>query len=305
MEIIVVDDASTDNSIDIIEELCYKYNDILKIKKIKKNGGPARARNKGAHLANGDYYFFIDSDTIMLKSTLTNFIRRIHNADAVTGIYHWKPMNNSFVAWYKALLTHSLFIREGVFEHDVFNSAVAGIRANIFDKSGGFCEDLVWGMDYENEEFGYRLCIDHRILFDPSVCVQHNFPGFIKMTKNYFHRVSLWMELFMIRRKFESGGLATGGMGLATLGAPLTIMTLPLMLLTHQALMVPFFFMFIYLYGYQQFFSIIVKKKPFFLPISILFGFYFSSVITLGAFYGVVKTITGLSIVKSVTNWEY
>lgn len=301
MEIIVVDDASNDNSIDIVEELCYQYKDILKVIKIKKNGGPAKARNRGAHFANGDYYFFVDSDTLMLKSTLANFINRIHNADAVTGVYHWEPINNSFVAWYKALLIHSLFTREGVFEHDVFNSAVAGIRANIFDKSGGFCEDLIWGMDFENEEFGYRLYINHRMLFDPNVLVQHKFPEFFKMTKNYFNRVSLWMELFMIRRKFERGGLATGKMGLTTFGAPLAIMTFPLALLTHQALMIPVFFIFIYLYGYRHFFSIVIKKKPFFLPLSIFLGFYFSTVITLGAFYGVVKTITGLSIVKSLT----
>ena len=31
MEIIVVDDASTDDSTDIVKELCYKYNDFLKI----------------------------------------------------------------------------------------------------------------------------------------------------------------------------------------------------------------------------------------------------------------------------------
>tara|TARA_B100000315_G_scaffold260428_2_gene321729 strand:- start:4419 stop:5360 length:942 start_codon:yes stop_codon:yes gene_type:complete len=300
MEIIVVDDASTDNSADIVKELCNKYNDFLRIIEIKKNGGPARARNKGARLATGDYYFFIDSDTTMLKNTLTNFIKRISDCDSVSGIYHWKPINNSFVAWYKALLNHSLFIRDGVFEYDVFNSAVAGIGANVFDKSGGFCEDLLWGMDYENEEFGYRLFKDHRMIFDPCVCVQHKFPGFIPMTKNYFHRVSLWMELFMIRRKFESGGIATGNMGIATLGAPLSIISLPLLLLTPKAFLVPVTFIFFYLYGYRQFFTIVVKKKPFFLPVSIILGLYFSSVIALGAFLGVIRVSTGMSRVKKI-----
>ena len=102
----------------------------------------------------------------------------------------------------------------------------------------------------------------------------------------------------MLRRKFESGGLATGKMGLATLGAPLAILTLPLMLITPKASMVSIIFLIIYLYGYRNFFSIIIKKNPFFLPVSIVLGLYFSSVIALGAFFGFIRVLVGIGRVN-------
>ncbi len=102
----------------------------------------------------------------------------------------------------------------------------------------------------------------------------------------------------MLRRKFESGGLASGKMGLATLGAPLAILTLPLMALIPEALIVSIFFIIIYLYGYRNFFSIIFEKKPFFFPVSVVLGLYFSSVIVLGAFFGFVRVLVGTSRVN-------
>ena len=58
IEIILVNDGSTDNSQKIIE----KFSD-TRIKLInKKNGGQSSARNVGLDVANGEYIGFIDSD---------------------------------------------------------------------------------------------------------------------------------------------------------------------------------------------------------------------------------------------------
>jgi len=60
-EIIVVNDGSTDNSKDIINEYKEKYpNKIVCVD--KKNGGLSSARNKGVKKAKGDYILFLDSD---------------------------------------------------------------------------------------------------------------------------------------------------------------------------------------------------------------------------------------------------
>jgi len=61
IEIIIVNDGSPDNSEEIINKFCKKYNKIVFSYK-KKNGGLSSARNYGIEKANGEYIAFVDSD---------------------------------------------------------------------------------------------------------------------------------------------------------------------------------------------------------------------------------------------------
>lgn len=60
LEIILVDDGSTDNSRNIIEEYSEKDSRIVKI--FKNNSGVSDTRNKGIDIATGDYIGFVDGD---------------------------------------------------------------------------------------------------------------------------------------------------------------------------------------------------------------------------------------------------
>ena len=64
IEIIVVNDGSTDNSQEIINEYEKKYPNLLKSYE-KENGGLSDARNYGLEKANGDYICFVDSDDFL------------------------------------------------------------------------------------------------------------------------------------------------------------------------------------------------------------------------------------------------
>lgn len=66
IELIVVDDGSTDNSPQILQQ----YGDRIRVI-FQKNSGPAAARNTGMRAAKGDFIAFNDSDDIWLEGKLT------------------------------------------------------------------------------------------------------------------------------------------------------------------------------------------------------------------------------------------
>ena len=69
-EIIVIDDASTDDSLKIIKSI---NNPKVKIFSLPQNSGPAAARNLGIKKAIGDYVFFLDADDTIHIETLKSF----------------------------------------------------------------------------------------------------------------------------------------------------------------------------------------------------------------------------------------
>ena len=72
LEIVVVNDGSTDNS----EEKIKQYDD-KELKYIKqKNGGLSSARNTGLKVSSGDFVFFLDSDDMLPKEAIIALYNR-------------------------------------------------------------------------------------------------------------------------------------------------------------------------------------------------------------------------------------
>lgn len=89
IQIIMVDDLSTDNTRDIMDEYCAKYDNMIGIKLTKNNKVAGKARNEGMKLATGKYLMFADSDDFYPDyafQTLFNAIEE-KNADFITGNY--------------------------------------------------------------------------------------------------------------------------------------------------------------------------------------------------------------------------
>ena len=63
-ELLVVDDYSTDNTVEIVKALVEKDSRIEVIRLPSNSGGPATPRNIGVKQANGNYVAFLDSDDI-------------------------------------------------------------------------------------------------------------------------------------------------------------------------------------------------------------------------------------------------
>lgn len=80
IEIILVDDGSTDNSGKICDELKNKDSRIVVIH--KKNGGLSEARNVGIENATGKYIAFVDSDDYILNDMYEILYRNLIENDA-------------------------------------------------------------------------------------------------------------------------------------------------------------------------------------------------------------------------------
>lgn len=73
LEIIIIDDYSSDNSKKIIED--YKsIDDRIKTIYQKKNKGVSEARNEGIKASTGDYIIFVDSDDMLKKSAIKEMV---------------------------------------------------------------------------------------------------------------------------------------------------------------------------------------------------------------------------------------
>ncbi len=110
IEVILVDDASPDKSIDIAKEFIniYKCSNVFKIITHEQNRGLSAARNTGIKNSTGDYLYFLDSDDELYDknaiSILTENAAETH-ADVVIGNYMGIKPNSCYESKYNVKCT--------------------------------------------------------------------------------------------------------------------------------------------------------------------------------------------------------
>ena len=88
LEVIMVDDGSTDGSVAICEEFAARDERFKLVR--QPNGGLGNARNNGAKVATGEFLNFLDSDDVLPKHALRTLIRSLDKtgSDFATGNVH-------------------------------------------------------------------------------------------------------------------------------------------------------------------------------------------------------------------------
>ena len=82
-ELLIVDDCSTDNSKNIVEEYEPRFDGKLKYIKMKKNtGAAALPRNTGIRLSRGKYIAFIDPDDLFINNALEDLFNAAESTQA-------------------------------------------------------------------------------------------------------------------------------------------------------------------------------------------------------------------------------
>ncbi len=80
-ELIIADDYSTDNTVDIIENYCKERHNILLIKRFNNSGGARLPRKEAAYAATGDFIMTYDADDFLDK----DYIEKMYNRLLETG----------------------------------------------------------------------------------------------------------------------------------------------------------------------------------------------------------------------------
>ncbi len=198
-EVIVVDNGSTDGSLNYVKKRFIKNSEKLRLIGLEKNYGPSKARNEGVKLSRGKYLAFLDNDTQVDKNWIIEAIK-LFESDKKIGCLQCKLLllkeKNRF-DYAGEYLTPSGFlaqrakyreIDDGQYDQpaEILAAKSAGmfIRKDVFEKIGGFDEDYF--IYVEETDLCWRSwLIGYKTVFCSHSVVYHEFGTSIKiLSKN-------------------------------------------------------------------------------------------------------------------------
>ena len=208
LEIIVIDDGSTDGSRELLKAIDDKRVKIFD----KENGGPSSARNFGIEKAKGEYLLFVDSDDDVEKNYVKKMVKAMSDgiAMAVCGVKYCKLDNNSKEDVYlddfpycedetnKDLMLRSL-LHDGrmypVF-NKIFRTDIIKNNKLKFDESMDFGEDTKFVMDYlENVDGVIKFVLEPLYIYyaGTSTSTAKRMQGEWKNWKKCFDNLKKWI----------------------------------------------------------------------------------------------------------------
>lgn len=191
-EVIIVNDGSTDSSLDICMSYRNKYNYFMLIS--QENKGQSAARNIGMEIASGDYIMFLDSDDYLRKDTV-KLLKELLKKEQYDAIY---------------------------FDADIHHTDLSyQVGRNIYDRSNSALDGNIWsGWEY----FSRCYPRDYVVSVCMAVCrkkviedAELTFPEKVYYEDNYFSYMFLIYARKMIhiserlyQRRYRENSTITG-----------------------------------------------------------------------------------------------
>ena len=158
VEIIIVDDKSTDETVEIIKAN-FDGNSIIKILNQSNNQGPSAARNRGWDAAQGDYVAFLDGDDVFVPNKIEIISNLLTVQNQIDFLFH------DYKLWDLSPLQHSNsqinaipFVFYKLLKGNTISTCTMIVRRKIdirFDESMRFCEDfdIALRLSYAHETY--------------------------------------------------------------------------------------------------------------------------------------------------------
>ncbi|MHC4995621.1 MAG: glycosyltransferase family 2 protein [Planctomycetota bacterium] len=199
MEVVVVDNGSTDGSQGRVRELQEGWGDgrPLRLVELGENLGPATARNRGVEASTGELLYFLDSDALLAKNGLRKLVDRVR-AEPDIAVIGCKVINATSLGidqW----IYHQPYEKYGNRGFDTYSFSAAGVmvRADAFKAVGGFWDELF----IYNEEVDLSIRVIRcgwRVVYTPDIKVYHRVsPHGRALSGAYFYyQVRNWIWIF-------------------------------------------------------------------------------------------------------------
>ena len=197
IEVIVVDDGSSDNTL----QLAKSFGDKVRVFS-RKNGGAAAARNYGVQQAKGDWVAFLDADDIWLpqnlEQQLTNCKGMVwsHSDSVFIGDGHDGTVRSSDLApKYGGEVIPQLVV------NNFIGTSTVMMKRDVYLEMGGFDESLRALQDWD---LWLRMASKYELSYTPDVLAQYRVHA---ASTSRSARKTLPYHLEVIKRTFELGGV--------------------------------------------------------------------------------------------------
>ena len=173
LEVLIIDDCSSDRTVIICEELV-KENDKIKAFFLNKNKGPAGARNIGLKKAKGKYITFLDADDYYLEGRFVKSISIMEKSLDVHGVFS-SVKNLGYEKYEKKygqseiLKINSIVAPEKLFSYmvedknELFHLSSLIFRSEILKNVGYFDEQFLFSEDLD---YLYRIALKYTLVSD-------------------------------------------------------------------------------------------------------------------------------------------
>jgi len=160
-EVVLVDDGSTDDTLEVVKKSQCLFDGSLKIV-AKKNGGVSQARNLGIQIATGEFIVFVDADDTVENNYLHLLVSPLKENTGVdlsiigyysefdNGKLKYKTTGQAMEMSYKVAIYNSfiLFEYEGYPWNKMYRTSVIKKYNLRFNEQIAVCEDLLFFIEY-------------------------------------------------------------------------------------------------------------------------------------------------------------